>query len=61
MIWMESVETQYRCRRIETNGGEVRRTMEDNMTSTETETREDDNGGGVDAEHHGIGYTGQQG
>ena len=50
---MEAVETQQRRRNIETNGGEVRRTMEDNMTSTETETREDDNGGGVDAEYWG--------
>ena len=48
---MESVETQYRCRSTETNCGEVRRTMEDNMMITEAETREDDNRGGVYVEY----------
>ena len=49
-IKMETVETRQRRRNTETNGGEGRRTMENNVTRTDTETQEDYNGGGEDVE-----------
>ena len=73
---MEAVETNQRRRNTKTNGGKGFRKMGDNVTRTETETQEDDNGGGVDAEYWGLqtssavntlvynhvrGYVGQQG
>ena len=47
---MEAVETWQRCRNTEKNGGEGHKTMEDNVTRTETYIREDDNRGGGDEE-----------
>ena len=44
---MEVVETQHRCSNTETNSGEGRRTMKDIVTSTEIETWDDNNRGGV--------------
>ena len=50
MIDTEAVETRQRLRHKEKRCGEECKTMEDNMKRTETETKEDENGGGGDAE-----------